>query len=74
MTSNAREPIWFNPPKFWDATRNMSCEEADRLMDEVFRLAEAGKLEELSNYDFIGTAFVPLPPHRLTILIGRYVR
>lgn len=53
MTSQ-REPIWFNPPKFWEATRNMSKDEADRLIDQVFQLAEAGKLDELRTYEFIG--------------------
>jgi hypothetical protein len=53
VTTNC-EKIWFNPPKFWEATRNMSREEADRLMSEVFQLAEAGRVEELRSYDFIG--------------------
>jgi len=54
VTASNREPIWFNPPKFWEVTRNMSRDEADRLIDQVFALAEAGKLEELRTYDFIG--------------------
>jgi hypothetical protein len=32
----------------------MSRDEADRLIDQVFALAEAGNLEELRTYEFIG--------------------
>ena len=45
--------IWFHPPKFWAATRGMSAQEADLVMQQVLMLAEAKDLEALSRFDFI---------------------
>ena len=47
------DPIWFLPHKFWAATRHMPKEHADRLLEEVIALAEAGDLEALRKYDFV---------------------
>jgi hypothetical protein len=54
MTSTEREPIWFNPPKFWAATKDMSPQQVDSLMETLFFLAEIRNLEALRKFDFIG--------------------
>ena len=54
MTSeNNPDRIWFNPPKFWAATKSMSTEDAERLMDRVVVMAEKRELEALRQYDFV---------------------
>ena len=45
--------IWFHPPKFWAATRDMSPEQIELIMQEVLMLAEARDLQALSQFDFI---------------------
>jgi len=64
MTSAAPEPIWFNPPKFWAATRNMSTQQVDSLMNAVLFLAEIRNLEALRKFDFIGIGHGYLRSHR----------
>jgi len=54
MTPADLEPIWFNPPKFWAATKDMSPQQVDSLMDTLFFLAEIRNLEALRKFDFIG--------------------
>ncbi len=48
-----RERIWFFPNKFWAATKGMPAEEANRLMEEVEKLAEAKDVEALKKYPFV---------------------
>jgi len=50
---NHRERIWFFPNKFWAATKGMPTEEANRLMEEVEKLAEAKDVEALKKYPFV---------------------
>ena len=50
---NHRERIWFFPNKFWAATKGMPAEEANRLMEEVEKLAEAKDVEALKKYSFV---------------------
>ena len=45
--------IWFHPPKFWAATRNMPPEQIELIMQEVLMLAEARDLQALAQFDFI---------------------
>ena len=47
------DPIWFHPPKLWAATREMSQEEADRLLNEVLALAEIRDVEALRKFPFV---------------------
>jgi hypothetical protein len=54
MTSANTEPTWFNPPKFWAATKNMSPQQVDSLMDTLFFLAEIRNLDALRKFHFIG--------------------
>ena len=58
------EPIWLNPPKFWAATRNMSQQQADLLMETVLFLAEIRNLDALRKFDFIGIGHAYLHTHR----------
>jgi len=55
MISRAEYPdrVWFCPSKFWAATKSMSPEAADELLDQVIKLAESENLDELSNFDFV---------------------
>ncbi|HYB76877.1 MAG TPA: hypothetical protein VEE85_01640 [Candidatus Bathyarchaeia archaeon] len=65
MTSvDQPEPIWLNPPKFWAATRNMSKQQVDTLMDTLFFLAEIRNLDALRKFDFIGIGHAYLHSHR----------
>lgn len=64
MTSANPEPIWFNPPKFWAATKDMSPQQVDSLMDTLFFLAEIRNLEALRKFDFIGIGDSYLWSHR----------
>ena len=45
--------IWFHPPKFWAATRGMSAQEVDLVMQQVLLLAEARDVDALMQFDFI---------------------
>ena len=53
MTSPAQERIYLNPPRFWAATKNMTDEDVERFANQIFRLAEERRVEELGRYDFI---------------------
>jgi hypothetical protein len=65
MTSvDAPEPIWLNPPKFWAATKDMSQQQVDMLMETVLFLAEIRNLEALRKFDFIGIGHAYLHSHR----------
>ena len=64
MTPADLEPIWFNPPKFWAATRGMSAQQVDALMDTLFYLAEIRILDALRKFDFIGIGYSYLWRHR----------
>ena len=47
------ERIWFDPPKFWAATRNMTKEEAEWLSEKICELAEKHDIETLRRFSFI---------------------
>jgi len=64
MTSAEPETIWFNPPKFWAATKNMSPQQVDSLMDTLFFLAEIRNLDALRKFEFIGIGPAYLRSHR----------
>ncbi len=60
-TSRSEERIWLNPPKFWAATKNMSEAEVERLVEQLFHLAERRDIEALKKYDFIVLAGRAVP-------------
>jgi len=64
MTATDSEPIWLNPPRFWAATRGMSQQQIDMLMDTLLFLAETRNLEALRKFDFIGIGYSYLWSHR----------
>lgn len=45
--------IWFNPPKFWAATRGLPQDQIELIMHQVLMLAEAKDLQALGRFDFI---------------------
>ncbi len=45
--------IWFHPPQFWAATRNMKPEAVDELMQLVYDLAQMRNLDALHQFTFI---------------------
>jgi len=51
--ANPAGPIWFHPPRFWAVTKEMSQEEADRLLNEVIALAEIRDLDALRRFPFV---------------------
>ena len=53
MTADTQPRIWFHPPKFWAATKNMREEEREKLVAEVLRMAENAELDRLRQYSFI---------------------
>jgi len=54
VTANSEVPrIWFNPPKFWAATKNMRKEETEELVNQLLRMAANRKFDRLREYDFI---------------------
>lgn len=53
MNAMRDERIWLDPPKFWAATKNMPPADVDRLVEELFHLAESRDLESLKRFDFI---------------------
>ena len=53
MVTNSSERVWINPPKFWAATKQMSTEEAEKLVEKLMSLSEVGDYETLQKFDFI---------------------
>lgn len=53
MVTNINERVWINPPKFWAATKKMSPEEADKLVEKLVSLSEIGDFETLKKFDFV---------------------
>ena len=53
VTELHRERIWISPQKFWAATKNMSSEETEKLMDTVTQLAQEERLDLLKKFEFI---------------------
>lgn len=45
--------VRINPPKFWSATRHMSPQEQQTLLEAISKLAEAGDVRGLAHFDFI---------------------
>ncbi len=61
MTANQEQRIWFNPPKFWAATKLKRKEEADELLNRILRMAENSDLERLRQYPFISLGNPRIP-------------
>ncbi len=53
MTTQWADRVWLNPPKFWAATKFMSKEQAEQLMNDIVRLAEDKDFEALQRFEFV---------------------
>ena len=53
MTAAVADRIWLNPQKFWAATKGMSEQEVEQLIDDLMYLAEARNFEALQRFDYI---------------------
>jgi hypothetical protein len=53
--------VRINPPKFWSATRLMSNQERDTLLEAIAKMAEAGDVSGLAHFDFITFGKKPDP-------------
>ena len=53
MTAEYPDRIWFNPPRFWAATRKMTKDEAQQFREQIYSLAERKDFDRLRKYDFI---------------------
>ncbi len=54
MTAAAEiDRIWFNPSKFWAATKHLPPEQVDQFMQELLLLAERRDVPALRKFDFI---------------------
>ncbi len=53
MTPGNSDRIWFSPPKFWAATKDVPPDEADRVLDQVLQLAANRNLDLLQRFEFI---------------------
>ena len=53
MTEEYPDRIWFNPCKFWAATRGMTKQEVQWVGEQVYQLEEKGDIESLRRYSFI---------------------
>ena len=53
VTADTHERIWFYPPKFWAATKNMRKEETEELLARVLHMAENAEIDRLRQYPFI---------------------
>jgi hypothetical protein len=53
MRSDPIERVWIDPPKYWAATKNMSPEQVEQMLDEIMALVETGDREALGRIDFL---------------------
>ncbi len=53
MTQEYPDRIWFDPPKFWAATRGMTKRESDWLMERISDMAARQDVEGLKHFSFI---------------------
>ena len=53
VASEYPDRIWFYPSKFWAATKGMSKEQVEELMDRIASMAEREDMQGLSQHDFI---------------------
>jgi hypothetical protein len=53
MMPNQSDRIWLVPQKFWSATKEMSAEEIESLIERLMRLSVARDFDSLQQFDFI---------------------
>ncbi len=53
ITPAVADRVWLNPQKFWAATKGMTQEERDQLIDDLMYLAEARDFQALERFEYI---------------------
>ena len=53
MVTNQLERVWLVPQRFWSATKEMSAEETERLIEHLMYLSAIHDFESLRKFDFI---------------------
>ena len=53
MTAAVADRVWLNPQKFWAATKGMTQEEIEQLLDDLMYLAEARDFHALERFEYI---------------------
>jgi len=60
MVTNQIERVWLVPQRFWSATKEMSVEETERLIEHLMHLSTIRDFESLRKFDFIVVGTPPL--------------
>lgn len=60
MVKNQIERVWLVPQRFWSATKEMSVEETERLIEHLMYLSTIHDFESLRKFDFIIVGKLPL--------------
>ena len=60
MVTNQIERVWLVPQRFWSATKEMSVEETERLIEHLMYLSTIHDFESLRKFDFIIVGKLPL--------------
>jgi hypothetical protein len=60
MVTNQFDRVWLVPQKFWSATKEMSAEETEKLMEHLMFLSAIRDFESLRKFDFIVVGKPPL--------------
>ena len=63
MLTSHKERVWLVPQRFWSATKEMSVEETERLIEHLMFLSEVRDFESLRKFDFIVVGKVKLNPN-----------
>jgi len=59
-TSTTNYRVRINPGKFWAATKVMTQDEADSLLEAVFRMAQEGDINGLTQFGFVYLETAPI--------------
>ena len=60
MVMNQIERVWLVPQRFWSATKEMSVEGTERLIEHLMYLSTIHDFESLRKFDFIIVGKLPL--------------
>jgi hypothetical protein len=53
MTTKQTDRVWLVPQKFWSATKQMSLEEKELLVERLMFLSSVRDFDSLRKFDFI---------------------
>ena len=60
MLTSHTDRVWLVPQRFWSATKEMSVEETERLIEHLMFLSEVRDFVSLRKFDFIVVGKVEL--------------